>query len=137
MGVSASNFKRKASLARLSEFIKASYTKLKVLPSPFLVNRAAPVSVSLAFGPHSYTSTVNATVGGWSSGSTLCFTATLFPEVLNAKQGNSMYHFSSLWYARITKLYQHSERAEVRTWPCYEYFAVIKNRNSSFPKTER
>ena len=34
---------------------------------------------------------------GWPSGITLCFAPMLFPEVLNAKQGNSMYHFSSLW----------------------------------------
>ena len=38
-------------------------SKSKFLPSLFLVNRAAPISVSLAFGPHSYASTVNATVG--------------------------------------------------------------------------
>ena len=35
---------------------------------------------------------MNATVGGWPSGSTLCFTPMLFPKVLHAKQGNSMYH---------------------------------------------
>ena len=54
------------------------------LPSPFLVNRAAPISVSLAFGPHSYASRVNATVRGWPSGSTVCFTPMFFSEVLNA-----------------------------------------------------
>ena len=41
---------------------------------------------------------MNATVGGWPSGSTVCFTPMLFPEVLNAKQGNSICHFSSLWF---------------------------------------
>ena len=56
----------------------------------FLANRAAPISVSLAFGPHIFASTVNATVGGWTSGSTVCFTSMLFPEVLNTGQGNSM-----------------------------------------------
>ena len=35
----------------------------------FLVNRAAPTSEALAFGPHSFASTVNATVGGWPAGS--------------------------------------------------------------------
>ena len=74
------------------------YQDSKFLPSPFLVDRAAPISASLAVGPHSCASTVNATVGGWPSGSTVCFTPMLFPEVLNAKQGNGMYHFSSFWY---------------------------------------
>ena len=52
----------------------------KFLPSPFFVNMTAPISVSLAFGLHSYASTVNATVRGWPSGSTVCFTPMLFPE---------------------------------------------------------
>ena len=77
--------------------IHTQYVKVKVkskfLPSPFLVKRAEPISVSLAFGPHICLSTVNATVGGWLSGSTVCFTPMIFPEVLNAKQGNSMCHF--------------------------------------------
>ena len=30
---------------------------------------------------------MNATVEGWSSGSTVCFTPMLFPQVLSAKQG--------------------------------------------------
>ena len=64
----------------------------------FSVNRAVPISVLAAFGPHSWENTVNATVGGWPSGSTVCFPTVLFPEVLNAKKGNSIYHFSSLWY---------------------------------------
>ena len=62
------------------------------------MNRAAPISVSLAFGPHSCATTVNATVGGWPSGSTVCLTRIVFAEKMNAKQGNSMYHFSSLLY---------------------------------------
>ena len=57
------------------------------------MNRAAPISAALALGPHSCASTVNATVGHWPSGSTVCFTPKLFPKVLNAKQGNSMGHF--------------------------------------------
>ena len=62
------------------------------------MNRAAPTSTSLDFGPQSCASTANATVGGWPSGSTVFFTPMLFLEVLNAKQGNCMYNFSSLWY---------------------------------------
>ena len=77
---------------------KSKTKKSKFFPSPFLVNRVAPISVSLAFGPHSSSTTVNAATGGWPSCSTVCFTPMLFPEVLNARQGNSMHHFSSLWY---------------------------------------
>ena len=42
---------------------------------------------------HSCASTVNATVVGWPSCGNVCLTPMLFPKVLNAKQGNSMYHF--------------------------------------------
>ena len=38
--------------------------KSKLPLSPFLVKRVAPISVSLAFGPHSHASAVNATVKG-------------------------------------------------------------------------
>ena len=62
------------------------------------MNRVALISASLAFGPRSCANTVNATAGGWPPGSTFCFTPVLFPEVLNAMQENSIYHFSSLWY---------------------------------------
>ena len=65
--------------------------KAKFLRSQILVIRAALVSVSLTFGSHSCT--VNATVGDWPSGSTVCFTPMLFFKVLNAKLGNSMCHF--------------------------------------------
>ena len=41
----------------------------------------------------SYANPVNATVVGWPSGGNVCLTPMLFPKVLNAKQGNSMYHF--------------------------------------------
>ena len=44
-------------------FPQHTKSKSKFLPSTFLVNRATPISVLLAFGPHSYASTVNATVG--------------------------------------------------------------------------
>ena len=39
---------------------------------------------------------MNATVTGWQSGSTVSLAPMLFPKFLNAMQGNSMYHFSSL-----------------------------------------
>ena len=61
-------------------------------------NRTAPISVSLAFGSHGCASTANATVRGWPSKSTWCFPPTLFPKVLNAKQGSSTGQFSILWY---------------------------------------
>ena len=73
-----------------SSRVESSRVKSKstFLPSPFLVNRAAPISVSLAFGPHRCASKVNATVGGWPSGTTVHFTPMLFPKALNTKQGN-------------------------------------------------
>ena len=58
---------------------------------PFVLNRMVIISASLAFGPRSCANTANASVGSWPSGSAVCFTPMLFPEVLNAKQGNSMY----------------------------------------------
>ena len=69
----------------------AMYNKLP--SSQFFVNRVAPISILLAFGSQRYASTVNATVGGWPSGSTVCFTPMLFPKMLTAKQENSMYYF--------------------------------------------
>ena len=81
---------------RLNLWMLRSQEMSKFLPSPLLVNKAASIFVSLAFGPHSCASTVNVTVGGWPSGSTVCFTPMLFPDVLNAKQGNSMYQFQVL-----------------------------------------
>ena len=72
---------------------QSDYVKVKVHPSPFLVNRAASISVSLAFGPHSCVSTMNATVGDWPSGSTVLLTPMLFPNMVNARQGNSIHHF--------------------------------------------
>ena len=41
-----------------------SKTKSTFHSSPFLVNRAAPISVSLACGPYSCASTANVTVVG-------------------------------------------------------------------------
>ena len=67
--------------------------KVKNLSLIILVNRMAPISVSLAFGPHSCASTENATVWGWLSGSSVFLTPMLFPKMLNAKQGNSMHYF--------------------------------------------
>ena len=56
------SFKKKTSCRVLEKGTQVQ--KSKFLPSPFLVKRAAPVSISLAYGPHSCASTVNATVGG-------------------------------------------------------------------------
>ena len=81
--------------------IAVDHSKSNFLPSPFLVNRAAPISVSSAFGPHRCVSTVNAAVEDWPSGSTVCFTPMLFPEVLNAKQGNSMTKFLVFGLTRL------------------------------------
>ena len=65
---------------------KLSKSKSMLLPSPFLGNRVAPISISFAFGLHSDASTVNATVrAGYLVGSPVCFTPMLFPEVQNAK----------------------------------------------------
>ena len=75
------------------------HTKSKFHPSQFFgsANRAAPISFSLAIGQHTAQGMLR--FGGWPSGSTVCFTPMLFPKVLNAKRGKSMYHiFSSLWY---------------------------------------
>ena len=44
-------------------------SKSKFLPSKFLVKRSEPISVSLPFGQNSCAIEVNATVGGWPSGS--------------------------------------------------------------------
>ena len=49
------------------------------LPLTISVQRITLMSVSLAFGPHSFASTVNATVWGWPARSTVCFTPILFP----------------------------------------------------------
>ena len=76
--------------------IGVSQSKSKFLLSPYLVTWVAPISISLAFGPHSCVGAVNATVGGWPSGTTVCFTPMLFPKTLDAKQGNSMHNFKSL-----------------------------------------
>ena len=69
-----------------SSFVNVSVYSLTMLGD----YGAAPVSVSFAFGPHSSAGAVNATVRDWPSGITVSFTLTLFPKVLNAKQGNSM-----------------------------------------------
>ena len=79
------------------------------------MNRAVPISISLAFGPHSYASTVKATVGGWPFGSAVCSTPVLFPEVLNAKQGNSVM-LGSWLYFRGKK----SSKNFTTPWPTYK-----------------
>ena len=66
---------------QLCKEITITAKKSKFLPSPFLVKRVAPVSVSLAFGLHGYTSARNDTVGGWPSGSTVFLTPMLSREI--------------------------------------------------------
>ena len=81
-----------------SIFVKNS--KSKLLPSLFLVNGAAPISILLASGPCSCTDTVSYSWGispSYQSGST----PMLFTEVLNAKPENSMHYYSSLWHDSI------------------------------------
>lgn len=68
-----------------------------------LINRAVPISWSLALGPHPFASTVNAMIGRWPSCSTVSNSLAL-PSELNAYQGNSMSNFSSLWYRASTFL---------------------------------
>ena len=48
----------------------------KSFPRP-MVHRMAPVSVSIALG-HASVNTVKATVGGWSTGSSVCLTSHSF-----------------------------------------------------------
>ena len=66
----------------MNEGTPKSRVKAKVHSLAVLVNRAAPISISLAFGPHNLAITANATVGGWPSGSTVCFTPIFFLRVL-------------------------------------------------------
>ena len=61
-----------------------------------LIHHMVHISNSLACGPHSRASTVNATVGGWHLVALLVLLLRL-----NAKQGNSMYNSLSLWYDPI------------------------------------
>ena len=81
--------------------------------SIFLVNRAAPTSFSLTFGPHSCASRGNATVGGWPSGSTVCFPPMLFPKVLNVKQeiACTIFQFSGMTQPGIEPQLPHTKHA--------------------------
>lgn len=54
--------------------------------STILAIRTVPVSVSSTFGTHDNVSTVNATVGGWPSGSDDRLSPKLSSKVLSAKQ---------------------------------------------------
>ena len=49
----------------------AQLAKSKLLPSAYLVYKATPISIALAFGQQSFASKVDATVGSWPSGSTV------------------------------------------------------------------
>ena len=82
-----------------------SDARLPKIQSPFL---GGAVFGSSAAGPHHCASTVNATVEGRSSACTVSLPPTVLPKVLNAKQGNSMYDFSSLWYDSIGNWIQYT-----------------------------
>ena len=70
----------------------AHKSKVNVPSLAFSVNSVAHISSLLSFGPYSCASTVNATVGGWPSGSIVCSTPMLFPN-FNVIRGNIMYLF--------------------------------------------
>ena len=70
---------------------------VKLLPSPFLVNRAASISVPLPFG-HTAMQAQCMLQSGAGHLVALCFARIFFPKVLKAKQGNSISHASSFCY---------------------------------------
>ena len=65
--------------------------KVKVLPTP-MAHRAAPISVSVALG-HMSANAVEATAGGWSTGSFACLTFPLHSLMSSARREGSEYHF--------------------------------------------
>ena len=71
--------------------LHTKYFKTNVLPAP-MAHRAAPISVSLALG-HASTNAVRATAGGWSTGSSACFTSPLLSHLSSAIREGSEYHF--------------------------------------------
>ena len=66
------------------------------VPLTILIQRIALISVSLAFGPHSCASTVNATVGGLPSGSTVCFTVILLGSDCFKFTNPTIFHLQNL-----------------------------------------
>ena len=82
-------FGRKTNQHEIAKLNVKLSKEFKVLPSPFLVNRAIPISVSLAFRcKHSERYS-----WGWPSGSTMYFTQMLLPILLIVKQGIRICHF--------------------------------------------
>ena len=70
--------------------------KSKSFPLP-MAHRAAPISVSIALG-YASVNAVNATAGGWSTGSSASYTFPLHSHMSSARREGSEYHFKSLWY---------------------------------------
>ena len=79
-------------------FYSMEFKKSQTLLSQYLVNKVATLSNFFAFQSSIVANTANATVKSWQSGHTVHFIPMLFLTVLNAKQGSSVYHFSSHWY---------------------------------------
>ena len=69
-----------AALISLNEMCRVKSTSSQSTSLPILVIRAVPISVSLACGARSCTSTVNAVVEGYPSVSFACLTAMPFPQ---------------------------------------------------------
>ena len=66
-------------------------SKVKIFPAP-MAQRAALISVSVALG-HTSANAVNATEGGWSTGSSACLTFPLHSLMSRARREGSEYHF--------------------------------------------
>ena len=67
---------------------------IKKSQSPFLhpmAHRAAPISVSIALG-HASVNAVKATVGGWSTGSSMSLTFPLHSHMSSTRRKGSEYH---------------------------------------------
>ena len=87
-------------MAVVSNYVRLIFESVSVKSSLEFKNQsqASPLTIfgeyggvhllSATFGPRSCASTVNATVGDWSSSSTLCFIPMFFLKVLNANQGS-------------------------------------------------
>ena len=59
--------------------------------------RAAPISVCIALG-HASANAMNATAGGWSTGSSVDLPFPFHSHTSGARREGSEYHFKSLWY---------------------------------------
>ena len=88
-------FSRNATLGRYSCMCSGQKSKSKSFPCP-VVHRVAPTSVSIALG-HASANAVKATLGGWSTGSSMCLTSPLLSHLSSARREGSEYHLKSLW----------------------------------------